>query len=60
LKRARPAPRLRIEREFEVVDANRAELRAAEVEQLLALGWAFAGQEVHLARVESPAVTLFD
>src|SRR5262249_50410057 len=42
---ARPAPRLRIERELEVVEANRAQLRAAEIEQLAALGWTFAGDE---------------
>src|SRR5215471_12236593 len=36
---ARPAPRLNEERELEVVDANGAQLRAAEVEQLVALGW---------------------
>src|SRR5215831_15689003 len=45
---ARPAPRLREERELEVVEANRAELRAAEIEQLAALGWAFAGEKIHL------------
>src|SRR5215471_18494293 len=45
---ARPAPRLHKERELEVVEANRAELRAAEIEQLAALGWAFAGEEIHL------------
>src|SRR6516162_11878598 len=45
---ARPAPRLRVEDELEVVEANRAELRATEIEQLAALGWAFAGEEIHL------------
>src|SRR5262249_24721342 len=45
---ARPAPRLRKERELEVVDANRAQLRTAEVEQLLALGRALAGEKIHL------------
>src|SRR6516165_5142049 len=45
---ARPAPRLRKERELEVVEANRAQLRAAEIEQLAALGWAFAGEKIHL------------
>src|SRR5262249_54056983 len=34
---ARPAPRLHKERELEVVEANGAELRAAEIEQLAAL-----------------------
>src|SRR5215510_2015880 len=45
---ARPAPRLRIERELEVVDAQRAQVCAAEVEDLVALGRALAGQQVHL------------
>src|SRR5262249_15221953 len=45
---ARPAPRLRKERELEVVEANGAELRAAEIEQLAALGWTFAGEKIHL------------
>src|SRR5262249_51406402 len=45
---ARPAPRLGIERELEVVEANCAELRAAEIEQLTALGCTFAGEEIHL------------
>src|SRR5262249_10116864 len=45
---ARPAPGLLEELELEVVDANRAQLRAAEVEQLVALGGAFAGNQIHL------------
>src|SRR5262249_49997460 len=45
---ARPAPRLHKERELEVVEANRAELRAAEIEQLAAFGWTFAGEQIHL------------
>src|SRR4029077_20090719 len=36
---ARPAVRLRIESELEVVDANRAQVCATKVEYLLALGW---------------------
>src|SRR5262249_38580053 len=43
-----PAPRLCEKRKLKVVDANRAQLRAAEVEQLLAFGWTFAGEEIHL------------
>src|SRR5215831_11462636 len=39
---AGPAPRLHKERELHVVEANCAQLRAAEVEQLAALGWALA------------------
>src|SRR5215831_17439963 len=45
---ARPAPRLHKERELEVVEANGAELRAAEIEQLAALGWTFAGEQIYL------------
>src|SRR5215475_8961379 len=45
---ARPAPGLRVECELEVVDAKRTQLRAAEVEDFLALGWAFTGEKIHL------------
>src|SRR5262249_11097060 len=43
-----PAPRLLVELEFEVVDADRTQSGASEVEDFLTLGWAFAGEQVHL------------
>src|SRR6476660_4246095 len=45
---ARPAPRLHVELELEVVDADRTQLGSAEVKDLLALGWAFPGEQIHL------------
>src|SRR5262249_44962526 len=45
---ARPPPRLVEEYEFHVVDANRAKLWTAKIEQLVALGWALAGEQIHL------------
>ena len=43
-----PALRLRKELELEIIEANGAQLRAAEVPKLVALGWAFAGEQVRL------------
>src|SRR5262249_61587208 len=40
--------RLLEECELEAVEANRAERRAAKIEQLVALGWALAGQQIRL------------
>src|SRR5262249_2906602 len=45
---AGPPPWLRKEREFEVVDADRAELRAAKIEHLLAFRRTLAGEKIHL------------
>src|SRR5580704_6150886 len=45
---ARPAERLLVELELEVVDADGAELRLAEVEDLVPRRRSFAGDQVHL------------
>src|SRR3984957_16419004 len=45
---ARPAERLLVELELEVVDADGAELRLAEVEDLVPRRRSFAGDQIHL------------
>src|SRR5262245_15525553 len=45
---ARPAPRLRVERELEVIEAKRAQVRAAEVEEFAALGWPSPSKKICL------------
>ena len=45
---ARPTERLLVELVFEIIDTDRAELRFAEVEDLVTRRRTFAGQQVHL------------
>src|SRR5262249_24403678 len=42
------ATRVKEEGEFEGVDGNGAQVRTAEIEQLVALGWTYAGEKIHL------------
>src|SRR5207249_3875518 len=45
---ARPAPRLRVECELEVIEAKSAQACTAEVEDFVPLGRASTGEKIHL------------
>src|SRR5581483_11598744 len=45
---AGPAPRLLVKLELEIVHAYGAQMRAFEIEKLVAFGWSFPFQHIHL------------